>query len=557
MMRPVAALVTLLLLGASGSAAQDAERRRADTISGRVVADGAEPGEDAEVLVLPATWGSGQAQSATVAADGAFVSPPLQPGAYGLSVRLPGYVREGGDAHPYVRPGDSATVRMIKGGVITGTVTGPEGEPVVDVPVRATRIRDEHGRKASEYGYWTPRSTDDRGVYRMYGLPPGAYIVGAGGNAGWSGSEGSAYAGHRTVYHPSSPRVQAAEIRVAEGQEVTNVDIRYRAEVGRVVSGTVSGDVEGGLSVSLERVDGGTEASSFVGRVGNPIPFSFQGIADGEYEVRAVAYGQTDGNGVARRRVTVRGADVTDLRLALAPMLSIEGRVAVAAEDPARPEACRLDGDRSIREVAVSARPRPGADAGRRIGGNALAGENGAFKIRGVEPGPMRLAVDLPGPAWFVESVTRGAAPRAGAPPAAGITELALAEGKPVTDVLIRIGRGAAGVSGTVEAPVGSALPPDLMIYLVPADPALADALWRYYEVPASAGGSFEVLNLAPGAYWLVARRTPKDGEDSPAWTAAKRASLRKEAEASGPALELATCQRVTGLRPRLRAPRP
>ena len=44
----------------------------------------------------------------------------------------------------------------------------------------------------------------------------------------------------------------------------------------------------------------------------------------------------------------------------------------------------------------------------------------------------------------------------------------------------------------------------------------------------------------------MLARRAPKEGEDSPLWDRAKRAALR--AEAAGPELELAPCGRVKDL---------
>ena len=71
---------------------------------------------------------------------------------------------------------------MIRGGAITGTVTNALGEPVVAVRVRATMVRDARGEvpKFMTFGLME-QSTDDRGIYRIYGLRPGTYIVSAGG----------------------------------------------------------------------------------------------------------------------------------------------------------------------------------------------------------------------------------------------------------------------------------------------------------------------------------------------------------------------------------------
>src|SRR5205085_157909 len=82
-----------------------------------------------------------------------------------------------GDSPNYYRVGDSVTFTLTKGGVITGTVTGANG-PLVGVSVFATRVRDATGKKiftAIPSGF--ERRTDDRGVFRLYALPPGAYVL--------------------------------------------------------------------------------------------------------------------------------------------------------------------------------------------------------------------------------------------------------------------------------------------------------------------------------------------------------------------------------------------
>jgi protocatechuate 3,4-dioxygenase beta subunit len=77
---------------------------------------------------------------------------------------------------------------LVKGGVIAGTVTSIEGQPVVNVAVRAFRIRDQEGNKVSSPGFAQSRLTDDRGYYRLYGLQPGTYVVSAGGQGQYLGA---------------------------------------------------------------------------------------------------------------------------------------------------------------------------------------------------------------------------------------------------------------------------------------------------------------------------------------------------------------------------------
>ena len=138
----------------------------------------------------------------------------------------------------YYRIGESVHITLIRGGVITGRVTNALGEPVIAIHVTAIRVRDHEGRPAKDTIGATPRRTDDRGVYRIYGLQPGSYIVVANSNSNRYVAYGAeAYYSETPTYHPSSTRDAAAEVTVASGSEATGIDIRYRGEPGHAVSG--------------------------------------------------------------------------------------------------------------------------------------------------------------------------------------------------------------------------------------------------------------------------------------------------------------------------------
>src|SRR5262245_24517587 len=118
--------------------------------------------------------------------SGAFTTEPLEPGLYGVSAYVPGYIYDTSSPAPtpasgYYRPGDTATITLMRGSVITGTVKNSNGDPLIAIPVRAIRVRDQEGKKLQFPGSLRDRLTDDRGVYRLYGLPPGTYVVATGG----------------------------------------------------------------------------------------------------------------------------------------------------------------------------------------------------------------------------------------------------------------------------------------------------------------------------------------------------------------------------------------
>ena len=78
---------------------------------------------------------------------------------------------------PTYRVGDSVRLELVRGGVVTGTVNNATGEPMTGVRVRAFMIKDANG-KATRGAIISlgERQTDDRGIYRIFGLSPGTYL---------------------------------------------------------------------------------------------------------------------------------------------------------------------------------------------------------------------------------------------------------------------------------------------------------------------------------------------------------------------------------------------
>ena len=124
-------------------------------------------------------------------ADGYFVFRNLPAGRYSrLSATKPAYVttyygekRPGAYQQGVTIPlgeGQHVTgidLKMLRGGVITGTIVDHEGRPVRDARLILTQIATSGGRRM-------PMNTatamsDDRGMYRAYGLAPGDWIVSA------------------------------------------------------------------------------------------------------------------------------------------------------------------------------------------------------------------------------------------------------------------------------------------------------------------------------------------------------------------------------------------
>ncbi|MGH9852871.1 MAG: carboxypeptidase regulatory-like domain-containing protein, partial [Blastocatellia bacterium] len=302
-----------------------AQQKREGAITGRVIGPDGQPMAGAEIFARRISERSGSNRSATSDDNGDFKLTGLSPGAYVLNASAPGYINAETSTEDGIhRIGESVTINLVKGGVITGRVTDEAGEPMVGVRVFPQRLRDLEGKAASSrfdtfdgLGWMT----DDRGIYRVYGLPPGVYVVSVGAGYGYSYDEAQ-ISRDAPTYYPSATRDTAGEISLRGGEEVSGIDIRHRGERGHIVSGVISGDIESAppysqVSVTLRGIEAGLFKVS--GTTPNSRGFAMYGVPDGEYELAASRWGgdREETFSSTPRRISVKGADVIGVELKL------------------------------------------------------------------------------------------------------------------------------------------------------------------------------------------------------------------------------------------------
>ncbi|MFS8086439.1 MAG: carboxypeptidase regulatory-like domain-containing protein, partial [Acidobacteriota bacterium] len=507
-------------------------------ITGRVVNSAGEPLSGASVYA-GSLGTSTRSQRATVDANGEFKLDGLEAGLYRVSAGAPGYVMavqpSPTESQSYYHIGDSITVRLIKGAVITGTVTGPKG-PLVAVGVFAIRVRDEADNPLTSSMGLHERATDDRGVYRFYGLLPGGYLISA-AKPRIGLVAPTAYDNDAPTYFPSSRRDTASEVGVREGEEIT-ADIQYRAEPGHAISGKVVGFVESqtqyspGVSINLTDM---RDRSSLVGTQASPndnFSFAIYGVPDGEYELSSLQFLQTrDEFRSPPRRVTVRGADVSGMILTLAPPASIEGRLVIENDPKA---SCGKRRETAAQETIVFGhRYEPEKKAGVAAKTASLADvslsatnyvstgvgdANASFTLKNLPPGSYRIDPRPPASGWYVRSI----AIRAGESVAARAASLVAARdgiilksGERVSGLTVTITEGAASIRGRISAAAGQSLPPGMRLYLVPAERDSSENLLRFFEETVATDGTFAIGNLAPGRYWMIAQPAVESDSNS------------------------------------------
>lgn len=206
-----------------------------------------------------------------------------------------------------IKPGTNARKDLVlrRAASISGRVAVDLGGTAGKTQVTASLVSgslvgaSSSDSKAKSISYSQSGVTDDRGYYRIAGLPPGKYrlstlISEAFFSARLSGGENIVIEPQRsgvaqlTVFAPEALEETAAKlIDVRDGDEITNADITVPARFLHSISGTVTqGDAPtGGIGVSVQRGDESERAYESISMPdGN---YRFDLLPPGTYTIRA------------------------------------------------------------------------------------------------------------------------------------------------------------------------------------------------------------------------------------------------------------------------------
>ena len=558
--------VTFLCVPASAQSSppeKTPDEPQTGTISGKIVNENGQPMAGAAAMVREVnSLASGRTTVTDI--DGAFKVNNLGRGLYVVSATAPAYTSAQVDPTApmtYYRIGDSVNLQLTRGGVITGTITNAQGEPVISARVRATMIRDAKGQRPSMPSFGPDQSTDDRGIYRLYGLAPGTYLVSAGGFSPFQTGQLNPYETDIPTYAPSATRDNAAEVSVRAGEE-SNVDIRYRGDSGHTISGTVKTGNNNSANVTLLPARNLIMPMGTVFQGPGARGFAFSGLNDGEYDLVAQEFVQVPNQtGMPMmlvsepKRVVVKGASVSGIELVARPLSSISGRIVL--ETSKVPE-CQGKRQPLLSETLVQLR-RPERDAEkegftylRLFGSSGSPDSSGAFVMRNVSAGKYQFDPKFYARYWYLQSVTVSAAPAtvhksqtSRVDAAANWTVLKPEE--QLTNLTITLAEGAASVRGKLTA---NEPPPGMTLFMVPAEQDKAADVLRFFITEIAADGTFALNNLPPGRYWLLTQ-TNTDAQIATLTklrlpeSATARTKLRRTAETQKTEIQLKPCQNV------------
>ena len=498
----------------------------------------------------------------TTDAEGKYEFRDLPAGRYTVMATKPGYVSlQYGQRRPLEqgRPieladkqvADKIDLRLPRGGVLTGRIVDEFNDPVADASVSVMQMRYTGGRRRP-VPVSRPSQTNDLGQFRVWGLPPGEYLVSAtlrsfGMDPQMIMGASQESTGYAPTFYPGTASVaEAQRVTVTLGAEASGIEfallpVRTAKITGIVVDAEGRPFTEGNvMMIQSMGTPGGGDGMMFMagpggaGRLGADGGFTISNVTPGEYTLQARVRRGKPGSAPAsdfvmpgegetgNATVTVTGEDIAGLVIVASRGAKMTGHVLF---DGAAPPASRTE------NLRVFAQP-VGGDSMPMFGGMpGRIGTDGKFELTGLTGRRVIRAMGAQG--WFVKSVRVDGR---------DVTDSGIdfKGGDDISGVEITLTTQMAEISGTVKGPDGKPAR-DYAVVVFPDDKDRWTPESRYFgQARPDQEGRFKVVGL-PEETYLVAALEYADGSDwrDPEFLDRLRESATRVTAASGTLKEI------------------
>lgn len=511
-------------------AQQDAgvTKRGDSTITGRLTIEG-KPAEGIKVVLLSADEASDLNRIAahTISdKDGFFRLTGVPAGAFTLSIApnafvLPdeGYRRSSGKSVVVIEGQNISNVNLElrRGGVITGRVTDIGAEPLIDAQVNLHRVDDQNRQSIVPLGNQSG-TTDDLGVFRIYGLRAGKYLVSVTRRRApllpTDQAKPKFYT--PTTYYPGvQDESRAVVLEVKEGIELRDVDIpnvsvaQTYSAVGQVLS-SETGNGVAGIGVTLKRTTATASGDPPTLHQIKTDPggrFRLAGLKPGQYLLLTVP---GPGNYYTEPLpFEISDADVRGLEVKLIKGSSLTGFVESV-------EGAGNSGFRSkLNQLSVHAMQ---IDRANQFGATFLSGSpvnpDGTFTLNGLKPGQVKLTIQ----SGQSKEISLARVEVGGIDRTQGIP---VGPNENISSVRLLLTFGVGHITGQVRRRDGP-LPPH-RVTTVAAIPLVSPGSRRVFA-NVDDHGRFSFMNLPPGEYEIqVISRGSPNADGMPQFLSAKK----------------------------------
>lgn len=517
---PVPAIISALLLCCAcfceRANSQTARTDSKATISGKITLKG-KPGPGVVVgLRLSEPAQTDPTFKATTDQDGKYLIAEVPQGKYVIAPVAHAFVT----ANVNILDGQSVIVNdgeniegidfdLIRGGVITGKITDADGHPIVEESVNL--LSAETPRSGSSH---LRVQTDDRGIYRIFGVRPGRYKVSVGQESVYRGVG----RGRRTLpitFHPDAREAaKAAVIEVGEGTEATKIDITIsRALGGFAVSGRVvegeTGKPVANVAINLSKIMimDKNSTSSYGGstdvRSNADGAFRLEKLPAGKY---AISIQPEPESNLRAGSVSfdVIDQEVTGLLIKTSTGASLSGTVVIEGK-----EGPSTTGAKAPVWLSVEVHNESLGYSSRQ---GVQIKPDGSFRVGGLSAGNVTFSVGTWGPTGNAKTITIARVERDGVLQPSGI-QLQATEHLPGLRIVAAYSSGS--IRGVIKIENG-ALPPGAHLVVNLSKVGDANNAHSGGGTGADARGNFLIEGLAAGTYELTVFAFNPEGRQRP-----------------------------------------